>query len=190
MLKKIMGLWLVFEVVLPFLVFYFVISGNRSDVSEYLPRKISELCVVFRNFPKIEFSGIENSAFSEIIGLVTWWMGVISIPIFLVPIVRKLINEGRSATIRVDMNNKEGNRTSRDRLKHRAFLVMLIICSCYYVLLGYFSPGPIKLHSAAGAAAMVLGISFGPAAIILLSCALVIDFIAAAPTLNQGASDE
>jgi hypothetical protein len=190
MLKKIVGLWLTLEVVFPFFAFYLFITGSRDDVSAHMHEKLSELCLFFQRFPKIEFSGIENSDFSQILGLVTWWMGVISIPILLTPIGCKLIDKKKNPKARINTIDKDSTRKLKDRIGHSLFLIALIMCSCYYVFWGYFTPGPIKLNSALAAAAISLGISFGPAAIILLFCALVIDFIATTPTLNNGALDE
>ncbi|WP_156440500.1 hypothetical protein [Burkholderia sp. MSMB1072] len=138
---------------------------------------------------RVEFVGVANLYNSLFLGVVTWWMGVISIPIFLFPAAYTFLTKGRAV---VDGLTKRprSSREPLDKLKHRLLIAFMIACSLYYIFKGYFSGDPIVIKSEFGGVVTVTGISFGPAAVILLVSAFLIDFLASETTPDKGASNE
>jgi hypothetical protein len=187
--SKLIAVWMVIEVALP-LFTILAFSMNEVGLVEIVCAKNSMIYLL--NFgscvPKIRFYGIKNIYLSEVIGSIAWFMGVISIPIFIIPIILRAITGGRKLAIDVRKGRAFSNLNRNQRVNFYLLILFLIGCGCYYVFLGYVSSYPIHLKSAMGAAAMVLGISFGPAGIILLSCVLAIDVMAS--SFKQGVSDE
>lgn len=126
MFKKIIGLWMVLEVALPLFAFYSFSVGGEGNTYSSVSATASSISVIFQRFPRVEFSGIGNPELSLVLGLATWWMGALSIPIFLIPIIRTLRTGGRVAVLRVGSNQPKRSRTSRERLKHSALFIALM----------------------------------------------------------------
>ena len=145
---------------------------------------------LWRNGPGIRFAGIQDLCAGRILGSLTWLMGVIAIPVFLIPIALRVKAGGRKLMLGIASEHKWSGGTIKSRIKGYSIVLFCIACSCYYVYWGYFSGGPIYLHSGAGAAVIVLGISFGPALIILLSSGLAINALLLISSRKRGTSDE
>jgi hypothetical protein len=140
--------------------------------------------------PPIRFSGMRDLCAARVLGALTWLTGASAVPIFLVPLVMRL-RTGVSAILNdVASEQKRPGIVGNWRAKNYAITTLCIACSCYYVYWGYVAPGPIYLRSAAGAAVIVLGISFGPALIILLSSGLAINALSSISSPKQGAAHE
>jgi hypothetical protein len=145
---------------------------------------------LWHNKPGIWFTGMRDLCAARILGELTWQIGVIGIPLFLIPIGLRLTTGGRAFLVEMGRQRNWSGSTVKARVKSYSIVLFCIACSCYYIYLGYFSPGPIYLHSGMGAAVIVLGISFGPALIILLSSGLAANVLFLISPRNQGVSDE
>lgn len=179
--------WFVVEFVLIFV--SVLLLGPSHGTSWYEVSDSFWLLRDLEKLPRVELIGASNLYYSLLVGVVTWWMGVISIPIFLLPVAYKFFTKGRAV---VDDLTKRpsSSRSQIDKLKIRFLIAFLIACSMYYIFKGYFSSDPIVVQSAFGGAVMVAGISFGPVAVILLVSAFLIDFWASGVTPDKGASNE